>query len=340
MVDVTKLMTPGMYHNDVDYDCTCASLVNGARVQSWIQNNCDLVVNPDAVLQTFLKATNWVGEASEDPGADPAYLLGWVKRNGLDIGAQAPLVVGKVSTFATTDRQNLADTVRYNGWAWVTLALDKGDWGVTEACRHQVIVTRVTGTKDTDFLDIGTWNMWKLENWEWFAKRVVWVWRVTFDLPHAPVAAPSPVEIAATKLTEPSEGFRSHPYQDPSGVWTIGYGSIYIQGRPSKGRVTADTPPVDEATARIWMENALLPAEDVVRKAVKVPLTDDEEAALIDFVYNVGGGNFLKSTLLRMLNEGNYAAAAGQFAVWDVAGGHVLAGLMRRRALDAALFRA
>ena len=84
MVDVTKLMMPGMYHNDVDNDCTCASLVNGARVQSWLENGCDLVVNPDAVLQDFLKATNWVGEATDDPGADPSYLLGWVRRNGLD----------------------------------------------------------------------------------------------------------------------------------------------------------------------------------------------------------------------------------------------------------------
>lgn len=67
-------------------------------------------------------------------------------------------------------------------------------------------------------------------------------------------------------------------------------------------------------------------------------LTDEEESALVDLVFNIGNGNFLHSTLLKLLNSGDYAGAAEQFSRWDKAGGRVLAGLTKRRAAEAALF--
>jgi lysozyme len=83
----------------------------------------------------------------------------------------------------------------------------------------------------------------------------------------------------------------------------------------------------------------MLWAEQVVNHAVKVPITQDEFNALVDFVFNVGAGNFDSSTLLRELNAGDYAGAADQFARWDLAGGKVVEGLLRRRVAEADLFK-
>ncbi|MCF3948709.1 lysozyme [Acidiphilium iwatense] len=73
---------------------------------------------------------------------------------------------------------------------------------------------------------------------------------------------------------------------------------------------------------------------------VTVPLNPNQQAALIDFVYNLGAGNFRASTLLRLLNAGDFARAVRQFTLWDHADGRVLPGLLRRREAEAALFAA
>lgn len=72
---------------------------------------------------------------------------------------------------------------------------------------------------------------------------------------------------------------------------------------------------------------------------VKVPLTQLEWDALSDFVYNVGPGNFAHSTLLQKLNRGDYEGAAQQFPAWDKSAGQVMAGLLRRRLEEQAMFR-
>lgn len=139
----------------------------------------------------------------------------------------------------------------------------------------------------------------------------------------------------AEALAEPFEGFVAHPYLDPAKVWTIGFGSTRdVSGKP----VTAHTSNVTVDQARTLAMRDMRAALQAVDANVTVPLTDDEEAALTDFVYNLGVGNFAHSTLLRKLNAGDYAGAALEFAKWDMAGGRVLAGLSRRRAAEKALF--
>ncbi len=139
----------------------------------------------------------------------------------------------------------------------------------------------------------------------------------------------------AEAMAEPFEGFRAAPYQDPVGVWTIGFGTTRdTEGAP----VSAVTPPVTLDQARRLMLRDMRGALMGVKGDVKVPLSTDEEAALIDFSYNLGLGNLGASTLLRLLNQGDYAGAAGQFDLWDRAGGKVLAGLLRRRAAEKTLF--
>lgn len=76
-----------------------------------------------------------------------------------------------------------------------------------------------------------------------------------------------------------------------------------------------------------------------VKKYVKYDkLTQHQFDALVDFTFNVGCGNFRGSTLLKKLNQGDVSGAANEFPKWQYAGGKVLAGLVRRRAAEKALF--
>ena len=139
----------------------------------------------------------------------------------------------------------------------------------------------------------------------------------------------------AESLAEPFEGFRSRPYQDSVGVWTIGIGSTRdAAGQP----VTAFTQPITLDEARALVRRDMTRALQAVEGDVRVPLSVDQTAALVDFIYNLGSGAFAGSTLLRKLNAGDYAGAAAEFDKWDHAGGNVLAGLARRRAAERALF--
>ena len=132
------------------------------------------------------------------------------------------------------------------------------------------------------------------------------------------------------------EGFRSKPYLCPAGVPTIGYGSTrYEDGTP----VTLKDEPIDQARANAIMRTTLAREyEPAVQRYVKVPLTQGQYDALVDFAYNAGAKNLLQSTLLKKLNSKNYAGASKEFEKWVYGGGKVLPGLVRRRKAEQALF--
>ena len=71
---------------------------------------------------------------------------------------------------------------------------------------------------------------------------------------------------------------------------------------------------------------------------VTVALTDDETSALIDLICKCGAGNFRKSATLTLLNQGKVHAAAEVLSRQDERGGAVMAGLLRRREAEEALF--
>lgn len=131
------------------------------------------------------------------------------------------------------------------------------------------------------------------------------------------------------KLIGEFEGFRAHAYLCPANVWTIGYGF-------TKGVKKGDTITRGQADARLVHE--LGDFGDQVEKMVKVPLKQCQFDALVSFAFNVGVGALRDSTLLKLLNAGNYAGAADQFTRWNKAGGKVLPGLVKRRAAEKELF--
>jgi lysozyme len=132
-------------------------------------------------------------------------------------------------------------------------------------------------------------------------------------------------------ITKQSEGCRLTAYQDSAGVWTIGWG--HTGPEVHEGLVWTQA----QADAQLLKDMAL--AEANVRAVVQIPLTKDEFIALCDLAFNIGTGNLDGSTLLRLLNAGDIDGAIAQFSVWNEAGGRVLAGLVKRRAAEAALFK-
>ena len=134
------------------------------------------------------------------------------------------------------------------------------------------------------------------------------------------------------------EGFNSEPYPDPATggePWTIGFGSTRdLQGNP----VTPITPRITEVQASQLAMLDVISAFKSVASAIKVPLSQHEQAAIEDFVYNVGAGNFLDSTLLRLINQNELSLASKQFELWDHADGKVLCGLLRRRLAEEQIF--
>lgn len=139
---------------------------------------------------------------------------------------------------------------------------------------------------------------------------------------------------AASALAEEFESFSPAPYRDSGGVWTIGYGATVWNGCP----VTENTPVVTEPEADADLTADMKRLERIIDRLVTVNLAPEQVGALCDFCYNVGSDAFEKSTLLLFLNQGHYRAAADQFPRWVYDDGERLAGLVRRRAAERALF--
>lgn len=136
-----------------------------------------------------------------------------------------------------------------------------------------------------------------------------------------------------TTLEQEFEGCKLEAYPDPGTgdePWTIGYGH-------TGGIVAGQVCTLEQAKS--WLIEDLRAAVTAVEGMVKVPLTVSEESALVDFAFNVGAGNLSHSTLLRLLNAGDFAGAEVEFGKWNHASGRVLAGLTRRRAAEATMFR-
>lgn len=134
----------------------------------------------------------------------------------------------------------------------------------------------------------------------------------------------------ATAFIKAHEGCKLKAYQDSAGVWTCGYGAT----GPDIHAGTTWTQ--EQAVARLESDLAQFAA--AVKRCVKVPLSDRQEAALISFAFNLGEASLKQSTLLTLLNQGDILGAAKEFPRWDHAGGHELKGLLIRRFDEASLF--
>ncbi len=138
------------------------------------------------------------------------------------------------------------------------------------------------------------------------------------------------VPSAALGLLRQFEGLRLRAYRCPAGRWTIGYGHTeHARGGQALTKSEAETLLLSDATETLLF----------IEKVVRVPLNDNQMAALICFVFNIGIGAFSSSTLLKKLNDGDYLSVPEELMRWVKVGEVTLPGLVKRRAAEVALWR-
>lgn len=130
------------------------------------------------------------------------------------------------------------------------------------------------------------------------------------------------------------EGFSATKYWDYAG-YSIGYGHLIKSGENI-------SEPISVAYATQLLANDVAWAEGAVNRNVAVALSQNQFNALVSLAYNIGAKGFASSTLLRLLNKGDYSGAANQFSVWNkvTANGkkQVNNGLVARREKERSLF--
>jgi lysozyme len=136
---------------------------------------------------------------------------------------------------------------------------------------------------------------------------------------------------AGAHLIEAFEGFRSAPYRDAVGVWTIGFGST--------AGVGPGTAPMTRAQAEARMMREVDASYGAAVNGLGLPLNQNQFDALVSFVYNVGTGGIGSSSTVGMrLRQRDWPRAADALLAWDKAGGRALPGLTRRRHAERDLF--
>lgn len=144
-------------------------------------------------------------------------------------------------------------------------------------------------------------------------------------------------------LIKEFEGRRLEAYPDPGTVndpikkgepWTIGYGHTGRMSPP-------DVNPGDKITvaqADEYLLNDLNYTAERLRRLLKVELNDNQFGALLSFMFNVGEGTFKKSSVLTNVNSNNFGRVPGRLALYRLANGQVMNGLVRRRAAEGNLW--
>ena len=137
------------------------------------------------------------------------------------------------------------------------------------------------------------------------------------------------------ELIKEFEGFSANAYLDVVKIPTIGWGNtFYADGRKVKlgDQISkADALELLEFVANKYFADKIFPK-------IKVKVSQNQFDAMVSLAYNIGLGAFLKSTLLKKINQGDFKGASLEFERWNRAGGKVLLGLTRRRLKEKALF--
>jgi GH24 family phage-related lysozyme (muramidase) len=137
---------------------------------------------------------------------------------------------------------------------------------------------------------------------------------------------------AGVALIQGFEGCRLTAYLPTANdEWTVGWGET----GPHIGEATVWTQ--GQADARFAARLGELGHD--VSTLIAAPTSQPQFDAMVSLAWNIGLLAFAGSTLLRLHNGGDFAAAAAQFVRWKRQRGVVLPGLIRRRQAEAAMYR-
>lgn len=121
------------------------------------------------------------------------------------------------------------------------------------------------------------------------------------------------------------EGLRLKAYKCPAGVWTIGVG--HTRGVYKGQKITKEQ-------AYEYLRQDIAPIETYLNKQ-HICKTQGQFDALVDFIFNLGIGNFRSSTLRKYIIAGySDEKICAQFKRWVYAAGKKLKGLVKRRAWE------
>ena len=132
------------------------------------------------------------------------------------------------------------------------------------------------------------------------------------------------------ELIKKFEGCETSAYQDSVGVWTIGFGH-------TKGVEEGQTCSIEDAESMLADE--MDEYEGYINNMVKVDLQQHEFDSLVAWVYNLGPTNLGESTMLKVLNGGQFDRVPDEMNRCTRAGGQILEGLVRRRQAESLMFQ-
>lgn len=145
------------------------------------------------------------------------------------------------------------------------------------------------------------------------------------------------VDLVGIKFMKSAEDFRNFVYADSAGLPTIGVGHLLTRDELNSGKIHVDGKAYkyheglpDDVIDRLLLRDLHI-AESVVNSKVKVKLSQNQYNALVSFAFNVGVCAFRGSTLLRLLNAGDYDAVPVQMRRWIFSAGKKTQGLKNRR---------
>ncbi len=131
-------------------------------------------------------------------------------------------------------------------------------------------------------------------------------------------------------LIKSFESLRLTSYKPtPNDVWTLGYGH-------TKNVKEFDTCSIQQAN--YWLHEDCQSAVDCINKHVTSGINQNQFDVLVSWVFNLGCGHFLESTMLHKINAGDFKGAALEILKWNKQSGKVLPGLTKRRQAEKTLF--
>ena len=125
-------------------------------------------------------------------------------------------------------------------------------------------------------------------------------------------------------LIKKFEGFSDKEYICPAGKATIGYGHVILADENFQE-------PMTRREAENLLKKDLEPRQRLLNSFLKVNINQNQFDALMSLIYNIGVGNFQKSTLLKFVNDRLFDKVPDQFRRWSYVNGKISKGLANRR---------
>lgn len=137
----------------------------------------------------------------------------------------------------------------------------------------------------------------------------------------------------AVELIKNFEGFSKSVYPDPAtkaAPFTQGYGSTT---RCDGTKLKLGDPDITQEQAGIMLKCYLDKyVEPELNLLIKISLNQSQIDSLSSLSYNIGSGNFRKSTVLKLVNQSIFdGRLKNAFLMWNKGAGKTLEGLTKRR---------